>query len=76
MRFGKTNLKKKEVNQKKNNLIDKLKTIEYNLKRGFEYESHYVNTTVIYKAIKLNDIDNDEVKKDLYNNRSKRLFRK
>lgn len=65
MGFGKTNLKKKEVNQKKNNLIDKLKTIEYNLKRGFEYESLYVNATVISKAIKLNDIDNDEVKKDL-----------
>lgn len=53
------------IKELKQNYIQKLQTIEPDLKRNFHYESLYVDATTISKSIPLNDIQDQEVKQDL-----------
>ena len=63
---GTNKMKKGEITFKREEYINKLKSIEPNLQRGFEYTSNdFYDAIMISKTIKLEDIVDEQVRKDL-----------
>lgn len=65
MGFGRTGMKKKEVIEKREEYKNKLKNIEPILKRDFKFlPANFNDAVMISKEIKLDEINDMEVKKD------------
>lgn len=64
--FGMTNMKKNEkLKNKEQYQSEYQKMFGKHLERGFEYASVYVEATVISKIIPIEELDNEEFRKDL-----------
>lgn len=64
--FGMTNMKKTEVEQKRESLIYEYKKLfGENLDRNFEYASVFVDATFISKTIPIDKFNNEEFRKDI-----------
>lgn len=64
--FGMTNMKKQQLIEKKEQYLNEYqKMFGNNLERGFQYTSVYVEATIMSKVIPINELDNDEFRKDI-----------
>ncbi len=64
--FGMTKMKKQQLLQTKEQYIEEYhKMFGNQLERGFQYESVFVDATIISKSISIDELDNEEFRKDI-----------